>query len=466
MPTTPLVHELRPVPHLATVCRQFADAPQLFVFDSARQDQRGRYSFLTADPMQSWVVDQAVFGADPFRQLRSILPQERAYTLSGLPPFQGGIAGLLGYELGQCWERLPQSDVNEFEIPAAIFGLYDWVIAWDHRTGQAWIVVQPLGRSVAKVEGRLNWIKERLCSAPTNLPTFYTEPRGPLTSMHLLPGTQNVLSNSSKDEYLAAVQRVIDYIYAGDIFQANLSQRLLARTSEHPLQTYLRLREANPAPFGGYIQHADWAVLSSSPEQFLEVRGNRVRTRPIKGTRQRRGEPQLDLLRQDELRESEKDHAENVMIVDLLRNDLSRVCQPGSIAVPELCTVETYETVSHLVSEVTGELEEGHDFWDLLTATFPGGSITGAPKVRAMEIIAELEQVARGPYCGSMFYLSCDGAADSNILIRTMTARGGWLQFPVGGGIVAASRPEAEYAETLHKAQGMLRAIESVHQGG
>jgi para-aminobenzoate synthetase component 1 len=268
-----------------------------------------------------------------------------------------------------------------------------------------------------------------------------------------------LVSNFSRDEYLRGVERVIDYIRAGDVFQANLSQRLMAPASESPLELYLRLRRCNAAPFAGYLAHDDWAILSASPERFLQVRDNIVATRPIKGTRQRRFPPEADLFTQDELVLSAKDIAENVMIVDLLRNDLSRVCRPGSIRVPHLCRVETYETVHHLVSEVQGELEPAREAWDLLAATFPGGSITGCPKVRAMEIITELEQAARGPYCGSLFYLGADGTMDSNILIRTIVHRRGWLQLSAGGGVVAQSDPAAEYEETLHKAAGMLRAL-------
>ena len=208
-----------------------------------------------------------------------------------------------------------------------------------------------------------------------------------------------------------------------------------------PLSLYGRLRTCNPAPFAAYLAEDDWAVISASPERFLRVDQGRVETRPIKGTRQRHSGPEADLYTRDELRESDKDQAENVMIVDLLRNDLSRVCRPGSINVPRLCAVETYQTVQHLVSEVTGELGHGEDFWSLLAATFPGGSITGAPKIRAMEIIRELEQVARGAYCGTMFYCGFDGTADSSILIRTFTHRRGWIQCPVGGGIIAQSDP-------------------------
>src|SRR5690606_3382181 len=228
-------------------------------------------------------------------------------------------------------------------------------------------------------------------------------------------------------------------IRAGDLFQANLSQRLLAPLRRSPVALYQRLRQCNPAPFAGYFACDDWAVVSASPERFLRVDANEVETRPIKGTRRRRPLPEADLFTRDELRESEKDQAENVMIVDLLRNDLSRVCRPGSIRVPQLCTVETYETVQHLVSEVRGTLRAGCDASDRFAATFPGGSVTGSPKVRAMEIIAELEPTVRGPYCGSLFYVGFDGTMDSSILIRTFTCRHGWVQFPVGGGIVAQS---------------------------
>ena len=286
-----------------------------------------------------------------------------------------------------------------------------------------------------------------------------------------LAGCPGVTSDFSRDDYLRAVERVREYIFAGDIFQANLSQRLLVESDESPLAIYKRLRECNAAPFAGFLQHDDWAIVSASPERFIQVENGIVTTRPIKGTRQRRTGPEADLFSRDELRQSEKDVAENVMIVDLLRNDLSRVCEPGSVSVPQLCTVETYETVQHLVSEVRGQLAgittldaESHsnrttDVWDLLRATFPGGSITGAPKVRAMEIIAELEPTARGPYCGTLFYAGFDGSLDSSILIRTFVCRNGYVQCSAGGGIVAQSDPVREYEETLHKAEGMLRAF-------
>jgi para-aminobenzoate synthetase component 1 len=275
----------------------------------------------------------------------------------------------------------------------------------------------------------------------------------------MLPGHRSVSSNFDRPGYLKAVRRAIEYIHAGDCFQVNLSQRLVFPATEPPLELYGRLRECNPAPFAGYLDLGDCVVLSASPERFLRVAAGLVETRPIKGTRPRGATPEEDQRQIADLLGSAKDRAENVMIVDLMRNDLGRVCAYGTVEVTALCHPETYRTVHHLVSEVRGRLRAGLGPVDLLRAAFPGGSVTGAPKVRAMEIIAELEPTARGPYCGGLGYVGFDGAMDTSILIRTLTASKGWLQFPVGGGVVADSDPEAEYAETLHKAEGLLRAL-------
>jgi para-aminobenzoate synthetase component 1 len=268
-----------------------------------------------------------------------------------------------------------------------------------------------------------------------------------------------VTSNFDRRGYLRAVRRAIDYVHAGDCFQVNLAQRLLCPARLPPLELYRRLRQRNPAPFAGYLDLGDFVIASASPERFVRTLDGRVQTRPIKGTRPRGATPEEDQMRAAELLASAKDRAENVMIVDLMRNDLGRVCRFGSVRVEALCRLESYRTVHHLVSEVRGTLRPGLGPVDLLRAAFPGGSVTGAPKVRAMEIIAELEPVARGPYCGSLGYVGFDGAMDTSILIRTFTAGKGWVQFPVGGGIVADSDPESEYAETLHKAEGLLRAL-------
>lgn len=454
----PLVVELIPVPDVGEALAALSDWTSPLLLDSARQNgQTGRYSFLTADPIDEWTLQHRDYGLDPFREIRELLARIETEGVPDLPPFQGGAAGMLSYELGGCWEQIPAARQNEFQVPVLSVGLYDWVLAWDHQAGRAWIIAHGLDRSPVE---RADAVRDALSDPPSACTIARVEPsRAPDTPRHPLPDLPDVESNFSRADYLDAVRQVIEFIEAGDVFQVNLSQRLLAQTGQPAVELYSQLRERNPAPFAGFYARDDWSVLSASPERFLRVDGNMVETSPIKGTRRRRPVPEADLFTRDELRESRKDHAENVMIVDLLRNDLSRVCVPGSISVPRLCAVETYETVQHLVSDVRGELAAERSFWDVMAAAFPGGSITGAPKVRAMQIIAELEQVARGPYCGSLFYVGFDGRADSNILIRTFVQRGGWLQCSVGGGITAQSDPRAEYLETLDKAAGMLAAL-------
>jgi len=483
MSSLPFVQEMSPAPDVADTFRKLANRPGLILFDSSlRRSPLGRYSFLTAEPFHQIQIREARYGTDPFEDLVPLLNQYQTSSIPDLPPFQGGVAGLLSYELGHCFERLPVCERDEFRIPAAVLGLYSWVLAWDHEQQRCWFIAHgdPEPTEKARLDlARFQWefIQQRLAEPeppemenPNSRNSSHETGVSPFSSERLLDSAFKthdhelallplLRSNFTRQEYLHAVQDVIEYIAAGDLFQANLSQRLLLPARSSPVMQYLKLRSQNPAPFAGYFAHDDWVVMSSSPERFLQLNGRRAATRPIKGTRQRGFIPEADLYTRDELRESEKDRAENMMIVDLLRNDLSRVCLPGSIQVPELCSVEAYETVSHLVSEVQGTLRAGETFWSLLKATFPGGSITGAPKIRAMQVISELEQVARGPYCGSLFYHGFDGTADSNILIRTMTQRFGWLTFSAGGGIITQSDPVAEYEETLHKVRGMLNAL-------
>jgi para-aminobenzoate synthetase component 1 len=463
----PLVEELSPSLEVGDALAALADQPGLLVLESALiREPTGRYSFLTADPFETHVVERVAFGSDPLEPIRRLLGELETVPVADLPPFQGGAAGLLSYELGTAFERIPRAPHDEFQLPDLAVGLYDWVIAWDHHERRVWIIsqgfpaIQPIERE-RRARERLEFVRERLGSKVP--PRVVASSEGlsatSLSPQFVAPGLEGLLSNFSRDAYIRAVERTIECIFAGDIFQANLSQRLLYPAQLDPIALADKLRRYNPAPFGGVFLFDDWAVISASPERFVSVRDGEVETRPIKGTRKRPPAPEADLFTRDELRESRKDQAENVMIVDLLRNDLSRVCAPGSIRVPQLCGVETYETVQHLVSEVRGRLEHGRTVWDLIRAVFPGGSITGAPKVRAMEIIAELEPTVRGPYCGSLFYVGCDGSADSSILIRTFVCRRGWIACSVGGGIVADSNPASEYEETLHKATGMLRAL-------
>lgn len=461
-----LAIELSPAPTLDELLPLFGSWPGLVVFDSAKNSHpQGRYSYLSADPVRTFEITRASYGLDPFVEIRETLARFEAAIVPGLPPFQGGAAGVLAYELGSCFEQLPEVPHDELQIPHLAVGVYDWVIAWDHQERRCWVISTGFpetesGLRQQRARDSANRVIKAIApfSVPQGAIGGADTPRCELTATTFPAGELPQLgSNFSHETYLAAVERVIEYIRAGDIFQANLAQRLVYPSDEAPLELYRRLRRCNPAPFAGFFSRDDWAIASASPERFLQLVEGVAETRPIKGTRRRHSNPQTDLLVAQELHESEKDLAENRMIVDLLRNDLSRVCRAGTIRVPQLCEVETYETVQHLVSVVQGQLREGLDAWDLLKATFPGGSITGAPKVRAMEIIAELEQVARGPYCGSLFYVGFDGRCDSSILIRTFVVRRGWVQCSVGGGVTVQSKPEEEYRETLHKAAGMLR---------
>ncbi len=459
--TTAHVVELFPAPTVPIALGAVAEWPGVVLFDSAaRLGRLGRYSFLSADPFEQIEIDRVVFGDDPFESVRAASEQFRGEPIVGLPPFQGGVAGVLSYELGRAWERFPRSDVDEFALPDLSVGLYDWVLAWDHDQERCWLISQgwpetDSSEKQQRARARATAVESRIRSCVATQRSRTASDTHSATN----PSPVDAASDFTRPEYLEAVRQAVEYVHAGDVFQVNLSQRLLFDVTEPTLELYERLRRVNPAPFAGLYHGDDWSVLSASPERFLQVAGREVETRPIKGTRKRQVRAEADLFGRDVLGQSEKDRAENVMIVDLLRNDLSRVCEPGSIRVPELCSIESYETVTHLVSAVRGRLREECDVWDLLAATFPGGSITGAPKPRAMEIIAELERTARGPYCGSLFYAGFDGSFDSSILIRTFVERHGRLQCRVGGGITAQSNPAAEFEETLAKAAGMIDAL-------
>lgn len=464
----PLVVELVPAPDPWDVARRLAHLPHLLFLDSAeRHPTRGRYSYVTADPPGTGEDDHPPLTPDPFRRPWADLRRLPLATVPDLPPFQGGTAGVFGYGLGRLFEQIAHPRIDEFGTPDLATKTYDWVVSYDHSVGRAWLVStgypeRDPGRRRRVADDRLAGVGDLLSMGPHPPHRARSDrlPASALCPQHPLPGFPGVRSNFDRAGYEAAVARVIEYIRAGDCYQVNLSQRLLAPLREHPLELYGRLRHLNPAPFAAYFDMGDFQVLSASPERFLRVENGEVETRPIKGTRPRGRTPDEDAALAAELAANPKDRAENVMIVDLLRNDLGRVCEFGTVRVPRVCEVESFRYVHHLVSEVRGKLRAGHGPLDLLAAAFPGGSVTGAPKVRAMEIIAELEPTARGPYCGSIGFVGFDGTADTNILIRTFTAGRGWVQFPVGGGIVADSDPAREYEETLHKAAGLLRALD------
>ena len=480
-PALPLIEALPATLSPLQAFFRLASLPHVVFFDSAEYaGGLGRYSFVAADPF-AW-VERPADGGDALGSIESLVSgfRDHVVTRTDLPPFQGGVAGLLSYDLNRSLERIVPPRFEDLPLPAIAVGAYDVVLAFDAHRGYGWIISQGLPEldPVARREraaARLAQFSEHLTAGvpllacPAVGPGYTLRTAGRASSgTHAstdalapqfdmaMPGLS---SNFSADGYRAMVRRGVEYVHAGDIFQVNLSQRLLHAATMSSPELYLRLRERNPAPYAGYFDLGDWQICSASPECFLTLRNGGVETRPIKGTRGRSHLPEADLFAGDELTASEKDRAENVMIVDLMRNDLSRVCDPASVHVAQLCQLETYAFVKHLVSVVRGELKPDATALDLVRASFPGGSITGAPKVRAMEIIAELEPTARGAYCGSLAYLGFDGQMDASILIRTITAGGGWWQLPVGGGIVAQSDPDDEYRETWHKARGMLKAV-------
>lgn len=464
-----LVEELIPPPDPEAAFTRFAEREHCVFFDSARRDPRlGRYSFLTAEPFEFLRYD--VGDADALGRLEQSLARFRAETNRELPPFQGGAAGLLSYDLGRQFEKIPAPRLDEFQTPVLAVGLYDVVLAWDHVANRAWLVSQGFpelddAKRRERAAARLQHFRELLTtkshlSVTSGSAGVRQLERGSLAPQFPIAGWPGLTSNFTREDYLRTVARAVEYVCAGDIFQVNFAQRLLYPAVDDPRALYVRMRQRNAATFAGYLDLGDQQIVSASPERFLSVFDRQVEARPIKGTRRRTRRPEADLFAGDDLIQSEKDRAENVMIVDLLRNDLSQVCDDESVQVTQLCRLEIYEFVQHLVSAVRGTLRPGLGPTAALRAAFPGGSITGAPKIRAMEIIAELEPTARGAYCGSLAYLGFDGAMDASILIRTVTAARGWWQMPVGGGITAQSDPEREYEETWHKAEGMLRALE------
>lgn len=456
--STPRVEELTYLSDSSELFELIADRPWAVFLDSGRpHDDRGRYDVLAADPMVTIVTSGSMSEIrsqgtsrlspeDPLTLLRDFMEQFSAHApavVEGLP-FAGGALGYFAYDLGRRLEKLPVRAVDEDRLPEMAIGIYDWALIVDHEARRSTLV----GRGF---DERTNQRWEELRAV------FTTPGRHRRRGFYRLASP--VTSNLNKTRYLEAFRRVQDYISAGDCYQVNLAQRFSCSVDGDMWLAYQNLRELSPAPFGAYLNLPWMRVLSSSPERFLRVVDGAVETMPIKGTRPRSMDFREDRRLAGELRWSQKDRAENVMIVDLMRNDLGKVCVTGSVRVPKLCDLESFPTVHHLVSTVTGRLAPGRHSIDLLRACFPGGSITGAPKLRVMEIIEELEPHRRGVYCGSIGYVGFDGAMDSNIAIRTMIHTQGRLHLWAGGGIVADSDPEAEYQETFDKAFAMLELL-------
>lgn len=411
-----------------------------------RAEQRGSYSFIACNP--STTIESrggktycnGVHLKEPALQILDEVLKARSFThVEDLPPFQGGVAGYIGYDYGRVLDA--GVDVSDFPNPAPDLSLhvYDAVLAFDHLQERAWII-STTGEQAAD-----------------NLELLLKQPARALGRAELSGWT----SNFTRETYEAAVQKTVDYILAGDIFQANISQCFSASIDAgfDALAYYRNLRAKNPAPFSAYLNYGDVKITSSSPERLLSIVDGHIEARPIKGTRKRVADPELDAALVADLLASRKDRAENVMIVDLLRNDLSKVCKLRSVKVPVLCGLESYTSVHHLTSVVVGEMRPEQSIGDVIAAAFPGGSITGAPKIRAMEIIAEIEQQARGIYCGSIGYFGFNGRVDLNIAIRTVMFAGGVAKFQGGGGITARSEPGPEYDETLVKVARIMESF-------
>ncbi len=457
----PLVQDI-PYQDPLSVFAGFAAEQGAIFLDSAQlRDHCGQYSFIAVDPflvLQSkngvLRLNGSQFEGDPFTVLSENLKKFSLTTVADLPPFQGGAAGFFSYDLYQHLEKIQGRQIDDMNFPDLVLGFYDLVIAFDHSVQKAWIFssgypMQGASR-IARAKERLQWLQNKL-STVSPLPA--------VSSITLKE--QAIQTNFTAAQYQTTVGQVIDYILAGDIFEANLTQRFKTRLPDQlsPFDLYRRLRLLNPAPFAAYLQLDDTILASASPERFLKLTQGKVETRPIKGTRPRGKTQEEDAQWIAELVHSEKDHAENVMIVDLLRNDLSRVCKDHSVKVLQLCGLESYAAVHHLVSVITGQLHDHFHAVDLLRATFPGGSITGAPKIRAMEIIAELEPTCRGPYCGSIGYIGFNGDMDSSIVIRTYAIKNKDITFQAGGAVVADSNPRDEYEEALLKANALRSAL-------
>ncbi len=382
----PQVCVLQPLPQPEAVFQRLSHLPGCVFLDSSlRHDSLGRYSFIAADPFQTVKVE--VGSPEPLRELRQLLSDFSTERRRDLPPFQGGAAGVFSYELGQSFERLPEATHQEFQIPAIHVGLYDVVISFDHHTKNAWVIshgwpeTDPVRRT-ARAYQRLRFFQSRVMSKnppPSREPSF--QPSMPISSPHFpVDGHDGLYSNFTQAGYEDAVSRTIEHIRAGDIFQANLSQRLLKRATVAAPVIFHNLRNRTKSTYSAYYDGGDFQVMSASPERFLGIDNRHVEARPIKGTRRLTNNPQLDAALAKELQENEKERAENIMIVDLLRNDLSRVCEPHSIRVPQLCAVEKYGYVQHLVSVVTGTLAEDRHPLDAIECAFPGGSVTGCAK--------------------------------------------------------------------------------------
>lgn len=471
MPIIPLFQEIAYV-EPKEVFAVVAEQPWSIFLDSANHaellQQTNRYSYVAYAPFRTLLLkDGMIVGdaehpvGDPFLLLKQWLQEFFVCKIPDLPPFQGGLAGYFAYDLCHYLEKIPYPRQDDFQFPDLAVALYDSVISFDHQQKKAWLIAT--GFPKFDIYNREKHAKARLAEmltlvervTPVPQESSSTPPEGRSVKIHC---------NFSKQDYLGLVRTAQEYILAGDIFQVNLSQRFTAQLppQHSPWSLYLHMRCMNPAPFAAYINLDGLVIASASPERFILVQEGQVETRPIKGTAPRGGTAIEDKNYADQLMASAKDRAENVMIVDLMRNDLARVSIDDSVYVAKLCALESFATVHHLVSVIRSQLKPDMDATDLLRATLPGGSVTGVPKVRAMQIIAELEPHRRGPYCGCIGFISFNGDMDTSIIIRTYVMQNHIVTYQAGGAIVLDSDAEMEYQETLQKARALTQALHSL----
>jgi para-aminobenzoate synthetase component 1 len=478
----PVVRELPPdLEPLRALAAAEQDAHAVFLESGGPAGEGARWTILAFDPASRlevrggalWRIsggEAEVVPGDPMPALTRAWPARVAYEEDRLPvsvPFVSGLAGFLSYDLKDYLERYPRNARVESSLPDLSLGFYDVVWTWDRESGRGWAVSTGLPeRDPRSREERARARLDRQWGRILGGAVQSASAAGASTeATGAAPARPRITSNFTRDGYLRVVERALEHIAAGDIYQVNLAQRFRVHPAPGAPALYGLLREESPAPFSSFVTTPEGGIVSSSPERFFRIDGDTIETWPIKGTRPRGRTAAEDLAQAGALAASAKDRAENVMIVDLERNDLGRICEIGSVRVSSLCEVQSYAHVHHLVSRVEGTLRGDAGPVEILQATFPGGSITGAPKIRAIQIIDALEPTRRGAYTGAIGYWDASGACDFNIAIRTIVVEAGAASFHAGGGIVADSTPEGEYEETLVKARGMMRALSARWEG-
>jgi para-aminobenzoate synthetase component 1 len=471
----PLIQEIQTAHTPESLVEQLHGESGVVLLRSSSFDSpQARYSFVVVNPFLTFrsfgsrceiiSADQQLQYGNPWHILDALMARYELLDEIDLPFPLGGAFGYWGYDLKNFTEpKLPRRAVNDLELPDCHVGFYDSLVVFDHRLGKVCVVSTGLNadgsRSEARAKAQLEFWNSKITEKELPQRHRATEVEKKSNSLCLCASVAEIYSNLSRDKFISKVERAQKYIRAGDIYQVNLSQRLTVQSNFTGWELFENLSTVSPAPFSAFLDCGEFEIASSSPEQFLRLSGSHIQTRPIKGTRPRDANVTRDAQLAYELQTSAKELSELVMITDLLRNDLGKVCEYGSVQVPELAKLEKFAQVQHLVSTVEGRLRKDVTHFAAFASCFPGGSITGAPKFRAMEIIDELEPISRGLYCGAIGYLGFNRESQLNIAIRTAICRDGVTHFNVGAGIVADSNPESEYEETLAKARGFFAAL-------